>query len=537
MLKRLRHPVVPRAAIVVALLSLAVVVTGALSWEAISSARLARATAEGVLRDYATFAARQFTRESEVRLDTRVSAALNAVRHEVEGHARAGGLHSAHQEDCGCTLSSAVRTIFAFSRSGVSLVSDQPLDEALASEVRAPENWPDAGSPPQVRVLEQGGIVVTAPGRRDGEPIVMGFVAGEVLLNEVFTRVMQDTSLLPRTLVDEAAARQMLAIRVTDATGRERFASSREQSAFSGRAQLAARLGGMQIEAVIPPQHSSQLLIGGLPSERWPLAVGLLALAAALVVAAAVQLRSEIRFVRQRADFVSGVSHELRTPLAQIRLFGETLLLGRVRSRGEERRAAEIIVQEARRLGQMVDNLLTFSRTGRGPSTPCREPIDLGSLTMDVVEGFQQQAVSKDAKIVLTASGEMSSLLVDPNALRQILLNLLDNAVKYGPRGQTVHVGVATQASRLRITVDDEGPGIALDERAQIWEPFWRASGSVEGGTGLGLAIVRELATIHGGTAKAETAASGGARFVIDLDAPPARLHGVATRDAMRQPA
>ena len=94
-----------------------------------------------------------------------------------------------------------------------------------------------------------------------------------------------------------------------------------------------------------------------------------------------------MRFARQRADFVSGVSHELRTPLAQIRLFGETLLLGRVRTPEEEQRAAAVIVQESRRLSQMVDNVLLFSRVGRGCVAIRPKPIDdVGALIREIVE-------------------------------------------------------------------------------------------------------------------------------------------------------
>src|SRR5206468_1637555 len=105
--------------------------------------------------------------------------------------------------------------------------------------------------------------------------------------------------------------------------------------------------------------------LGGLPQSRLPLLLGALGLTAGLIVTALVQLRREYELARLRTDFVSGVSHELRTPLAQIRMFSETLLLGRVRSEEEGRRSLEIIDQEARRLTHLVENLLHFSRSER----------------------------------------------------------------------------------------------------------------------------------------------------------------------------
>ena len=179
----------------------------------------------------------------------------------------------------------------------------------------------------------------------------------------------------------------------------------------------------------------------------------------------------------------------------------------------------------------MVDNVLLFSRTGRGGLGPLtREPVEPAALVVEVVEAFRPQAASKDATIVIVtpslqipqSQNLMTPRLLDPNAIRQMLLNLLDNAVKYGPRGQTVKVSITGDATRVRITVEDQGPGIAPHDRPRIWEPFWRAPELAEGGTGLGLAIVHDLVARHGGTVDVDCGESGGARFVVDLDAPAA---------------
>jgi signal transduction histidine kinase len=111
---------------------------------------------------------------------------------------------------------------------------------------------------------------------------------------------------------------------------------------------------------------------------------------------------------------------------------------------------------------------------------------------------------------------------VDPDALRQILLNLLDNAAKYGPDGQTVVVGTSRDGAHVRIWVEDEGPGIPEAERARVWEPYIRLERGEEhatGGSGIGLAVVKELVELHGGRAWAEDASHGGARLVVELPA------------------
>jgi signal transduction histidine kinase len=136
--------------------------------------------------------------------------------------------------------------------------------------------------------------------------------------------------------------------------------------------------------------------------------------------------------------------------------------------------------------------------------------------------------------------------LVDAGALRQIVLNLLDNAIKFGPRGQTVRLIVERADMRARVIVEDEGPGIPLSDRERIWTPYVRlrrehSAASV--GSGIGLAVVRELAELHGGTALVEESSTGGARFVIEMpvagapDEPPSLTPPTRRiRDRAREP-
>jgi signal transduction histidine kinase len=120
-----------------------------------------------------------------------------------------------------------------------------------------------------------------------------------------------------------------------------------------------------------------------------------------------------------------------------------------------------------------------------------------------------------------TSALEASAIvLLDRDALRQILLNLLDNAVKYGPAGQTITVGSEIAGDRARLWVEDQGPGIPHEDRHRVWEPYVRLTREAEsstGGSGIGLSVVRELVTLHGGRTRAEGAPGGGARVVIEL--------------------
>ena len=508
-------PVPSRSALVVALLSLAIVVTALLSWEAVASARRARDTAEGVLRDYAALAADQFVREAESRLEAQIAAGLDSVRFASHRDDPLMPRRLPASANCQCAPPVTASTLFILSTEGLLFEKGTRLQPALIGELTADLENP-GNRRPHMRLIADG-VVVTQVQMIGGAPALAGFVAKPDFLSTVFQKVVEDGVLLPSTLADRAAVREALAIRVVDDVRRVWFSVRDGESPYRGAADFAARFGRLRVEAAIPPALAPALIIGGLPAARWPLAIGLLFLAVGLGVAAVIQLRREIRFARARADFVSSVSHELRTPLAQIRLFGETLQLGRVRSRDEERRAADVIVQEAQRLTQMVDNVLMFSRTTRGHRTLRREPEELAVLVTDIVDSFRPQAASKETRVVLNDAGLQGVAAVDRQAVRQILLNLLDNAVKYGPRGQTVQVEAASTDQTLQVVVDDEGPGIPLGQRSRLWEPFWRGSGSAEGGTGLGLAIVRELVTAHGGSVSVEDGTRGGARFIVTL--------------------
>jgi len=218
---------------------------------------------------------------------------------------------------------------------------------------------------------------------------------------------------------------------------------------------------------------------------------------------------------------VSGVSHELRTPLAQIRMFSETLLLGRVRSETEQMRSLEIIDQEARRLTHLVENLLHFSRSERQIARLSPAPTALAQLVRQTVEAFTPLAAARGVALATELHDGLVAP-VDADALRQMLLNLLDNAVKYGSEEQTITVGLraSERGRRARIWVDDQGPGIPAADRERIWDRFWRLErdrGSAVAGTGIGLSVVRELVALHDGRVWAEDAPGRGARFVIDL--------------------
>jgi signal transduction histidine kinase len=253
-----------------------------------------------------------------------------------------------------------------------------------------------------------------------------------------------------------------------------------------------------------------------------PQMLGLLALAMALVIVAFVQLRREHQIARIRSDFITSVSHELRTPLAQMRLWLETLRLGRFHTEEQRRASVEHADREVRRLSHLVENVLQFDGRRRDAlhhAVP-HELVDLAAEAREIAIEFGPLATSRRATVELIAEQPLMVRL-HTGALRQILLNLLDNAVKYGPSGQVVVVRASRSGTCARLEVRDRGDGVPEAEREMVWRPFQRGSGALRvgaGGSGIGLTVVHDLVAAHGGRAWLEAAPGGGTLAVVELE-------------------
>lgn len=364
-------------------------------------------------------------------------------------------------------------------------------------------------------------LVYTILHDRQGAPQrVYGFVLNTGAFAGPTARMVADTAeLLPPSLTRGRTNDEVLALRISTASGEELYHSPGSVWGPTHVVDTVTTAAGQLVtEVAIRPDAAASLVIGGIPAARFPLLLSAFLLTFGLVVVAAVQLRRHHALVRIRNDFVSGVSHELRTPLAQISLFGQLLELGRLQP-DQRNRSIRIINEETQRLTYLVDNILQFSRTGRTDQQISPTRTDAGALARSIVEGFTPLARTRAVTLALEIEEDLVAP-VDENAIRQILLNLLDNAVKYGPSGQRVQVGVSRHGSFLRLSVEDEGPGIPSAERLRVWEPYQRLDRdreSASGGSGIGLSVVRELVKLHGGSATIEDGVFGGARFVILL--------------------
>jgi signal transduction histidine kinase len=358
-----------------------------------------------------------------------------------------------------------------------------------------------------------------------GDTLVYVAEYGPEAVDAFMGGVLDDPGLLPAPVVRDHRNRQVLSVKVTDARGGQMFDHQvpGEWQPYA-TIHLPPEYGALTVQLGLTPKLAGQLVIGGLPRSRLPLLLILLALAAGLTVIALVQLRRESRFSRERAAFVASVSHELRTPLAQIRLVSDTLRLERESDPARRAAALALVDREVTRLQHLVENILRFTRGSRPDGTAPRETVDLAAEVRTVVEEFAPLASGAGAEVRCEASAG-PDVALRPGALRQILLNLLDNAVKYGPRGQVITVRVESANGAARVSVADQGPGVPARERQRIWEAFGRgtlAGDLAVGGSGIGLTVVREIAESHGGRAAVTEAPGGGAMFVIEFPLGPA---------------
>ncbi len=238
--------------------------------------------------------------------------------------------------------------------------------------------------------------------------------------------------------------------------------------------------------------------------------------------------RSRVEELRRlsalRADFVSLVSHELRAPMASVVGSAQTLRQ-RWRELNPDQRESflALIGSETERLAALVGDVLDTSRIEAGTFTYRFSDVDLGALVRDSVAGVS--VAQDEVAVVADVHGELPSVRGDRDRLQQVLMNLLDNAVKFSPAGEEVRVSAFHQDSQVRIEVTDRGPGIPPEQQGVIFEKFGRGHGDGspgKPGTGLGLFIARSIAVAHGGALELESRPQAGATFTLTLPVPSA---------------
>ncbi len=266
------------------------------------------------------------------------------------------------------------------------------------------------------------------------------------------------------------------------------------------------------------------------------LLIGASALAAMVgFVAARRAYHRQQRLAEMKSNFVSSVSHELRAPIASVRLLAESLERGAVTEDARRQEYFRFIVQECRRLGTLIENVLDFARIDQGRKEYEFEPADLTRLVEQTVRLLEPSAVAKEVSLVSEIPDGSSACAVaevDPQAVQQALVNLIDNALKHSAAGSRVRVGIEPPVSPternsaaavppcVRLFVEDSGPGIPAEDHERIFERFYRRGSELRRdtqGVGIGLSIVKHIVEAHGGRVIVRSAPGQGSRFTLEL--------------------
>jgi signal transduction histidine kinase len=258
------------------------------------------------------------------------------------------------------------------------------------------------------------------------------------------------------------------------------------------------------------------------------LALTILLLAALLVtiylmVAA---LRRQLALAQLKSQFVANVSHELKTPLALIRLFGETLLAGRVSTVEKANEYFRIITRESERLTHLIDNILDFSRIEAGQKEYRKVRADVGQVVSETIAAYRYQLEHHGFRHQVTVASDLPHALIDPDAIQQAIINLINNSIKYSPRekwiGITVERTVTGGQDSVCVAISDRGAGFSPADRKRLFEPFYRVSSDMTlnvRGTGLGLSLVKHIVDAHNGWIEVVSRPGQGSTFKILLPA------------------
>jgi signal transduction histidine kinase len=270
---------------------------------------------------------------------------------------------------------------------------------------------------------------------------------------------------------------------------------------------------------------ANRFLETGLPLGIW--IAGLALVLGVAVFGGYLLLRDvnrDVRMTEVRSQFVASVSHELKTPLTAIRMFAETLAMGRSRDERTKSEYLETIVNESERLARLVDNVLDFSKIEQGKKIYRLRPTRLDEVAGSAVRALQFPLAQQGFQLHLSVQEDLPELQADPDAIQQAILNLLTNAMKYSGDAREIDLRLCARNGDAVIEVADRGLGLAPEEQKRVFEKFYRApshESRLIAGTGLGLTLVAHIAKAHGGRVEVESALGAGSTFCVVIPIKP----------------
>jgi len=231
-------------------------------------------------------------------------------------------------------------------------------------------------------------------------------------------------------------------------------------------------------------------------------------------------VRRELHLAELRSQFVSSVTHELKTPLTAIRMFAETLLMGRTTDQRLQAEYLQTIVNESERLTRLLNNVLDFAKIEQGKKTYRLEPASLADVVGAAARAMDYPLAQQGFALRVQVDEGLPPVRADADALQQAILNLLTNAMKYSGESREIDLRLRRENGDALIEVTDRGVGIAVEEQERIFEKFYRAPTPENGlipGAGLGLALAEHIAAAHGGRVAVRSAPGQGSTFTIRL--------------------
>jgi two-component system phosphate regulon sensor histidine kinase PhoR len=313
-------------------------------------------------------------------------------------------------------------------------------------------------------------------------------------------------------------------VAILDEVGRAIYGERQPPTPFQYEASFGKTLYAWRIQitprnvAELRAQAETERLLGVLlvPVSTVIIAVGLGVLG--------LSVRAERRTSQLKSDFIANVSHELKTPLSLIRMFAELLATGKHKGEAMAREYAGIITRESDRLSHLIDNVLDFARLERGKASYRFAEGRLEEVVERALDVLRHRLEKEKLRLRTEIEANLPPVRMDEDAMTLVLLNLVDNAVKYAGDGGEVAVRLRRAPGAVALVVSDRGSGIAPDEQGRIFERFYRAESARTRnvrGSGIGLALVKHIAEAHGGRVEVESAPGKGSTFTVFVPVAP----------------
>jgi len=366
---------------------------------------------------------------------------------------------------------------------------------------------------------------------QQNEKVAFGGVAFEpnYLKRTFFPQMLEE--LMAQRSVDHSGNALALSVYQTELEGAYEIKPMVASNGWAGKPEVSHKLDEIfrGLALGIKYQGTSVKELGETFVHRsfWILAILSLLIVGGLVLTKHM-VSKEMALARLKSDFVSNVSHELRTPLALIRLYAETLELGRITTQEKKDQYYRIIRKESERLTALINNILDFSRIEAGRKEYEFRETNIAELVRNTLDSYRYQIEQQGFELEENIDPTIPPLQVDREAIARALVNLINNALKYSSDEKFLGVKLYRANGVVKLEVVDHGIGIEWHDQSKIFEKFYRAGDPLvhnTKGSGLGLSLVRHISQAHGGDIAVESTPGKGSKFVLSLPIPSTQQH------------